>query len=158
MKNQPTYEDANLILRLYELRREEKLREARKWFGGAPRFTSRAQWLEFCPSGTQVNAYFRMVTSYWEMASSFVANNILNRELFFRANNQELLFVWIKVQDIVGEMRVAQKNPLYWSSLEDVAKSFIAWLAENAPGSYEQFTENVTKSGQNAKPPAKSDA
>lgn len=156
MKNQATYEDANLILRLYELRREEKLREARRWMGGAPRFTSRAQWLQFCPSGTQENAYFRMVTTYWDMAASFVANNILNRELFFRGNNMELLFVWIKIQDLLPEIRQTNKNTAYLASLEEVAKSFIAWLGETAPGAFEQFTENVTKSGQNAQPPAKS--
>src|SRR5438132_14360127 len=114
MKTQPTFDDANLILRLYELRREEKLRAARKWFANAPQFTSREQWLQHCKPGSEENAYFRMVTSYWDMAASFVVTGILNSELFYRANNQELLFVWVKVQKIVGEMREASKNAIYW--------------------------------------------
>ncbi|MGZ4808220.1 MAG: hypothetical protein ACXV7D_02725, partial [Thermoanaerobaculia bacterium] len=72
MKNPATYEDASLILRLYDLRREEKLRTARKWFGSVPAFASRDQWLQVCPTGSDENAYYRMVTTYWEMASSFV--------------------------------------------------------------------------------------
>ena len=32
MKTRPTYDDANLILRLYEMRREERMRRARAWF------------------------------------------------------------------------------------------------------------------------------
>lgn len=152
MKTQPTFDDANLILRLYELRREEKLRAARKWFGGAPQFTSRDQWLQHCKPGTEENAYFRMVTSFWDMAAAFVSNGILNRELFYRANNQELLFIWAKVYKIVDEMRLATKNPLYWASLEETAKGYIEYVNENAPGMWEQFEGNIARSGQPAPP------
>src|SRR5438552_11713775 len=91
---QATYEDANLILRLYDLRREEKLRAARKWFGSIAPIESREEFLKRCPAGSDENAYFRMVTTYWEMAAAFVSNGILNRDLFYRSNNMELLFVW----------------------------------------------------------------
>ena len=77
MKDQPTYDDAHLILRLYDLRREEKLRAARKWFASMPALASRDEFLKTCPAGTEENAYFRMVTTYWEMAASFVANGVL---------------------------------------------------------------------------------
>ena len=52
MKTPPTYDDANLIVKLYDLRREPRLREARKWFGGAPQFQSREEWLKLCPTGS----------------------------------------------------------------------------------------------------------
>ena len=145
MKNQATYEDANLILKLYDLRREEMLREARKWMGMMPAFTSREQWLEACPPGSQENAYFRMVTTYWDMASSFVANGILNAELFFRSNNLEMLYVWQKAKGIVAATRTAQKNELYLANLEKVAASFIEFLEQTSPGYYDQFAANIAK-------------
>ncbi|HKO02491.1 MAG TPA: hypothetical protein VJ032_12390 [Thermoanaerobaculia bacterium] len=145
MKNPPTYEDANLILRLYELRREEKLREARKWIGGIAPFTSREQWLGICPPGSETNAYYRMVTTYWDMAAAFVATGVLNRELFFRANNMELLFVWEKVKRMLPEIREVQKNPRVMFNLEEVANGFIEYMNTNTPGYYEVFAGNIAK-------------
>ena len=145
MKNQATYEDANLILKLYDLRREEMLREGRKWMGSMPAFTSREQWLSVCPPGRQENAYFRMVTTYWDMAASFVTNGILNAELFFRSNNLEMLYVWQKASGIVAETRKALKNELYLANMEKVAAGYIEFLAQTSPGYYEQFVANIAK-------------
>lgn len=139
----PTYDDANLILRLYELRREEQMRTARKWMGAQPQYQSREQWLELCPPGSEQNAYFRMVTSYWEMAATFVATGVLHAELFFRANNLEMLFTWEKVRLIVEEIRTAQKNPLYWRNFESVATSFIRYMNDQAPEWYSQHQKNI---------------
>lgn len=144
-KNPPTYEDAKLLLKLYDLRREEKLRAARKWFGAMPRLNSRAEFLEFAPPGTDENANFRMTLTYWDMAATLVATGVLNRELFFRGNNLELLFVWEKVRPMIGELRAVSKNNLYGASLEQVANDYIAWYAEQSPGFYEQLQENVGK-------------
>ena len=148
MKNQPTYDDANLILRLYDLRREPKLREARKWLGSIAPIASREQFLKVCPPGSEENAYYRMVTTYWEMAATFVANGILNRELFYRANNMELLVVWEKVKGVAREMREFNKNPLSLRNMEHVAESFIEYLNENAPGFYETWSANIARSGK----------
>jgi hypothetical protein len=148
MKNPPTYEDANLILKLYDLRREERLRAARKWMAAAPQFASRAEFLQLCAPGTEENASYRMVTTYWEMAASFVATGVLNRELFFRANNLELLLVWEKIRIIVPEMRAAANNPAMARSMEEVANAFIANLNEVAPGYYETFSANMAKMGR----------
>jgi hypothetical protein len=86
-----------------------------------------------------------MVTSYWDMAASFIVTGVLNRELFYRANNTELLFIWEKVRRITPEMREANKNPLYWSHLEQVATDFIAFLGQHAPEFYGQLQANVAK-------------
>src|SRR5262245_60767435 len=104
MKNQATYDDANLILKLYELRREPRLREARKWFGSAPQFQSRDEWLKCCPTGSEENASYRMVVTYWEMVASLVASGVLNAELFY-ASNMEMLFVWEKLGILLHELR-----------------------------------------------------
>jgi len=148
LKNQATYDDANLILRLYELRREEKLRTARKWLGTMPPITSREQFGKLCPPGSEENAYFRMVTGYWEMAAAFVVNGILNRELFYRSNNMELLAVWVKVKGVTMEMREANKNPLTNRNIEEVAAGFIEYLDQHAPGFYETWAANLSRTGQ----------
>jgi hypothetical protein len=145
MKNQPTYDDANLILKLYEMRREPRLREARKFIGGMPALKSREEFLQTCPPGSEENASFRMVTTYWEMAASFVVTGILNKELFFRANNLELVFVWEKVRGAIPEMRQVAKNPTQYRHLEEVAHEFIAWMNENAPEWYETWSANLRK-------------
>ena len=148
MKTTPTYDDANLILRLYDLRREEKLRAARKWVGSMPALTTRDEWLKICPPGSEENAYFRMVTTYWEMAASFVVNGILNRELFYRSNNMELLLVWEKIRRFVPEQRATIKDPLRYKQIEEVAKGFIEYLNENAPGFFDNWAAGLAKPPQ----------
>jgi hypothetical protein len=145
MKPQPTYDDANLILKLYELRREERLRAARKWLAGLATPATVDELLQSYPPGSDENAYFRMVITYWEMAASFVASGILNRELFFRSNNQELLYVWEKVKALVPQYRERSKNPMMYSNLEKVAGWFIEFLDENAPEAYATLSGNIAK-------------
>jgi len=142
---QATYEDANLILRLYDLRREEKLRAARKWFGSIAPIESREEFLKRCPAGSDENAYFRMVTTYWEMAAAFVANGILNGDLFYRSNNMELLFVWEKIKKFVPELRAFNKDPLRYRQIEQVAQGFIEYLNQNAPGFYENWAAGIAR-------------
>src|SRR5436853_2417973 len=142
MKNQPTYDDANLILKLYEMRREPRLREARKFIGGMRALKSREEFLAACPPGSEENASFRMVVTYWDMAASFVVTGILNKELFFRANNLELVFVWEKLRMALPEIREAGKNPTQYRHLEEVAAEFIEYMNENAPGWYDTMGAN----------------
>ena len=138
MKIQATYDDANLILKLYELRREPRLRDARKWFGTAPQFQSREEWLKYAPSGSEENASYRMVVTYWEMVSSLVASGVLNAELFFQAN-LEMLFVWEKIRKILPEVRAAQKNPMLYRNFEQVATGYIEHMKTNSPEWYDGF-------------------
>ena len=107
METPATYEDVNLILKLYDMRREEKLREARKWFGKFHASTM-AEREAMCPPGSEADAFFRMVVTYWEMAASFITSGVLHQELFLQSGN-ELLFVWEKVRDFVPEWRTAAK-------------------------------------------------
>jgi hypothetical protein len=145
MKNPPTYDDANLVLKIYDLRREETMRKARKWFVSQPAFQSREEFLKVCPTGSDENAWFRMVTSYWDMAASFIVTGVLNRELFYRANNFELLHVWERVRRMAPEMRDAVKNPMFWSHLEQVANDFVEFLSQHAPEYYTQMQANIAR-------------
>jgi len=141
MDNQATYDDVNLIIKLYELRRDDRLREARKWFGGL-KVKTLAELQAACPPGSEQDASVRMVTSYWEMAASFITSGVLNQELFQQSGG-ELLFVWTKIQDMVPELRKTFNNPKYLSNLETVAKAMIDNLNRGNPKAYEAFAARV---------------
>jgi hypothetical protein len=138
MANHATYDDANLILHLYELRREEKLRQARDWFAKNFRATTAEETMKAIPMGSPENAYFRMVVSYWEMAASFVTAGVLNQELFFESNG-EILGVWERIRAILPGFRAMTKNPESWKNLEKVGNAYIDHMKSKGPGVYEAF-------------------
>jgi hypothetical protein len=138
MPNPATYDDANLVLRLYERRREEKLRQAREWFAQNFTASSMEEAQKIIPPGSKENAYFRMVVSYWEMAASFVTSGVLNQELFFQSNG-ELLFVWERVRQLVPGFRAFMNNPESWKNLETVGNAYIEYLQRKGPEAYPTF-------------------
>jgi hypothetical protein len=142
MSTQATHEDANLILRLYELRREPKLREARDWFGLNFSPSSFEEWQKQAPPGSKENTYARMVGGYWEMACSLVTAGTINQELFFQSNG-EMLFVWERVRNLVPEMRTMMKNPQIYHNLETVANQYINYLNKQSPEFYPAFQAMV---------------
>jgi hypothetical protein len=142
MSTQATYDDANLILRLYELRREEKLRQAREWFGANFHAASLEDIQRLAPMGSQENAYMRMVVSYWEMAASLVTSGVLNQDLFFQTGG-ELLFVWERMRALAPAFRAMMKNPNAWRNLETVGNSFIKHMEANGPEAYPAFQAMV---------------
>lgn len=142
MDRPPNHDDANLILRLYELRREPRMREARRWFVASFHATSPEELQRIAPPGSEEFASYRMITSYWEMAASFVANGILHPELFFQSN-QELLLVWERIRELVPKGRMIQKNPKSLANLEQVANAFQEWWRERAPDYYPVFQNMV---------------
>jgi len=134
------HEDANLLLRLFELRREEKMRHARDWFSKNMHANTLEELQKLCPPGSPENAYYRMVTSYWDLAASFVTNGILHEGLFIQ-NSRELLFVWTRISDVVPVLRDFYQNPEFAKSLETVAQVMIE--GEKQRGSYEAFVKMV---------------
>jgi hypothetical protein len=141
---QATYDDANLILRLYELRRDETLRKARSWFGPNYNAATLEEMMQKYPFGSQEATYIRMVTSYWDMAASFVTAGVLNKELFFQSS-RELLVVWEKVRGIIPAMREMSKDPEYCGNLETVANSYIKYLEARSPELYPTFQGMLQK-------------
>jgi len=113
-----TYEDAQLVLKLYELRREEKLRAARDWFG--TKFFPQTAEDVIALTGTE-NAYYRMVTTYWDMAASFVVRGILNADLFLDSGG-EMIFVWAKLGEFVPQLRQAL-GPFLLKNVEHIIVS-----------------------------------
>jgi hypothetical protein len=142
MTIKPTYDDANLILRLYEMRRDEKMRTARDWFAQNFHFKTLEEYNRQCPASSSMNAYSRMVMSYWEMVASFITSGVLNQELFF-SNGMEMLFVWERIHDLVPQIRQAHKNPTAYQNLETVSIAFIKWLNERAPEAHTAFAARI---------------
>ncbi len=137
-----TYDDVNLILKLFDLRREEKMRAARSWFVSNFKCKSMAEFAELCAPGSEPNAMMRQVTSYWDMVSSFVTAGVLNQELLFQ-NSRELLVSRIRVEAIVEDIRAAYKGPSYMKNLETVAKSYVEYLDRTSPEAYPAFKSRV---------------
>jgi len=88
----------------------------------------------------------RMVTSYWDMAASFVTSGVLNQELFLQSGG-ELLFVWTKIADLVPEMRKAFNMPKYLTNMETLAKTAIDNMNRANPAAYEAFSKRVKAMG-----------
>jgi hypothetical protein len=138
----PTHEDATLLLQLYEMRREPRMREARQWFTASFRAKTVEDLIKLCPPGSEQNASYRMVTSYWELVASFVASGVLNEELFFQSG-RELLLCWTRIRELAPHVRAQNKNAIEWKNLETVAQAYIQWWNANAPGAYDAFCERI---------------
>jgi hypothetical protein len=124
MPDNPTVADAELILKLYDLRREAEMRKARNW------------WLGFWPEsaddimkiagalGTQENAWMRQVGGYWEMAASFVLRGVLNREMFLEGSfSGEMFLIFGKIEPFLKELREKMNNPNMLGNVEKVIMS-----------------------------------
>jgi len=112
------HEDADLILKLYDLRRETVMREARTWF-----FTFNPEKPEdFLEVMTGPHSgHYRMVVSYWDMAASFVNNGAIDAQMFNDANGEHL-FVYAKIEQFLPALRETSGNPDYMAHLEKLVK------------------------------------
>jgi hypothetical protein len=109
------YESATLIIRLYELRRDPTMREARNWYARSFNPTNVDEVMQ-AVSGPN-SAYFRMVTSYWDMASALVLHDAIDEAMFNDANGEQHV-VFAKVEPFIVEYRARMGNPGYLASLE----------------------------------------
>ena len=112
------HHDAELILKLYDLRREKTMREARSWF------------FQFNPKGKEdfidvltsdKSGLYRMVVSYWDMACSFVNNGAIDAQMFNDANGEHF-FVFAKLEPFLPALREEMGNPNFLAHLEKVVK------------------------------------
>lgn len=112
------YKDADLILKLYDLRRETTMREARNWF-----FMFNPQspkdFMDVLTSDK--SGLYRMVISYWEMAASLVNHGAIDPEMFNDANGEHL-FVYAKLEPFIPALREMMGNPQFLEHLEKVVK------------------------------------
>ena len=141
-KPRPTFDDVNLILRLYEMRTDDRMREARAWFAANFKARTLDEWAALCPPGTESNTSYRMVTSYWEMVASFINTGVLNAEIFY-PSGRELLFAYARVRHILPALREKYMNPTELKNLETAAQGFIEWWEQQAPGAFDAFCKRI---------------
>lgn len=144
MSRAATSEDAKLILQLYEMRREPRLREARRWFRNQPLYRTLDEWRAACPLGSDADDYFRMVTTYWEMVASFLTSGVLHKDLYFQSGT-ELLFCWERLRDILPGLRELNRNPGQYRNLEKIAPEFVEYLDSLGPDVYAAFSKRVRR-------------
>ena len=113
------HHDADLILKLYDLRREQTMREARSWFF---MFNPQSPKDFFDVLTSDKSGYYRMVVSYWDMACSFVSNGAIDEQMFNDANGEHI-FVYAKMEPFLEALRAESGNPEYLSHLEKVVKA-----------------------------------
>ena len=107
-------DEAGLILKLYELRREETMRKARDWYFGQfhPESISDYNAALFGP----YSGFMRMVISYWDMAAALVNNGAISVEMFSDTNGEHI-GVFSKVEPFLTELRT-QWGPSYLLNME----------------------------------------
>ena len=118
-----TATDADICMKLYELRREAEMRKARNFVNF--QFHSRGvnDVLELMQAtGTKENAWARQVFSFWENASSLILNDVVHPDLFF-AWNGEMVFVYAKFQPFLKELREKMEFPTILAGVEKAVNS-----------------------------------
>lgn len=113
-----TAQDAELIIKLYDLRRDETMRKARNFMFMEffPQSADDVKALFANPELAQQNAYFRQATSYWDMVAAMVNHGAIDKDLFFDTNG-EFFAIWAKIGDLVPELR-GFFGPQYMVNLE----------------------------------------
>jgi hypothetical protein len=112
-------QDVIAILKLYELRRDPEMRRARSWYFSEFNPMSAADIVQLTVSGERESAYYRMVSSYWDMAASLVNNGAIDEKLFLEANTEHIV-VFAKIQPFLEEVRAIFKEPSYHAHLEEL--------------------------------------
>jgi len=111
------YESANLILKLYETRREAVMRKARTWFEEF--FPESVEDILDTFKDEQTGAYYRMVVSYWDMAAGFVNHGAIDEDMFNDANGEHFL-VFSKIYPFIDEIREMWNSPRFLINLEEL--------------------------------------
>jgi len=121
MPKKPTTADAQIILQLYDFRREVEMRKARNWFNGAF-WPKNVDDILAVTSNFSLpeNAWFRQVITYWDMATVLVLHGALNEELFFAAS-AEMWFSFAKLYPYLKAYREKSGQTEAWKQIEKLA-------------------------------------
>jgi hypothetical protein len=121
----PTHADAQLLLHLYEMRREPELRRARKWLMSEFKATTWADIKSRYLSNVDEDRWYRMTTSYWEMLASLVNRGALHAELFFDHTGEDIV-TWERIKTLIPDAR-ADIRPNYLWQLEKLVTDHQAY-------------------------------
>jgi hypothetical protein len=131
--------DAEIVLKLYQLRTEAEMRKARAWMTGEFWPTTAEEF--FAVSTNQAHphsAHFRQVITYWEMAAAMVLHGAVSAELFVDCN-AEGFFLLAKFAPIMEDIRA--RNPGFLTKTAELINRFSA-----ASQRYEAILKNVEAS------------
>ena len=140
--SQATYHDAELILKLYDLRREAVMRQAREFFAGFAPASFEELMAVMGNFASKESAYLRQVLTYWETAAALIVHGTLNAELA-QDTLGEMTFVYAKVQPFVKQIRQMMKSPEFLQSMEKVV--------EGTPEARERLTRTQQRIAEFAK-------
>ena len=112
--------DVMAILKLYELRREPEMRAARQWYFSQFSPKTAMDIIALYRGGERASANFRMITSYWDMASAFVLNGGIDEKMFFDSGTEHI-FVYLKIAPFLAEIRQMFHEPDFLLNLETLA-------------------------------------
>jgi hypothetical protein len=132
-ETKPTHEQAQLQLRVYEERREPRLREARDWFAKNYFVNSMEDSMRIAAPGTENGALVMMVFSYWEQTCALLNYGLLHEDLFFETSG-EFFGVWERVRPFIQEGRKMFANPGFLAHLEKTAQRYEQWTEARSPG------------------------
>jgi len=123
MAKKATAQDAQVVMQLYDLRREAEMRKARSWYLGEFWPRSADDFIKVTSAfATQENAWMRQVTGYWDMAASLVLHGAIHEELFLSPGiSGEMFFMFAKAQPFLKEIREKMGNPNVMGNIEKVA-------------------------------------
>jgi len=125
MAKKATPHDAQLIMQLYDLRREAEMRKARNWLTVEFWPQNADEFIKVASSfPSQENAWLRQVGGYWDMAASFVLQGALNEELFLQPGcSGEMFFLLGKIYPFLKEFREKTNSPEAFVNMERLATS-----------------------------------
>ena len=149
MATKPTHEQAQLHLRVYDLRREARLREARDWFQKNYRAQTFEEAMRIAPFGTEQGTFVGMVLGYWEQACALLNYGLLHEDLFFETSG-EFCGVWEALKPAAAEFREKLADPNALANLEKAAQRFETWSDERSPGHIAAMRQFMQQSAQSA--------
>lgn len=131
--------DAQVVMHLYELRREAEMRKARNWFAMFNPQSADDIISVVTAAGTDENRYFRMVTSYWEMAAALVLNGAVDEQLFLDTQG-EMFFIFAKLAPHLQGYREKTQNPEAMMRVDAVMNR-----SDEAKRRLKGFTERIAR-------------
>ena len=133
MKTKNALKQAEMILKLYEIRRETALRASRDYVGGEFMPKSVDDFVSLVKDGGKPSGHILQVYGYWDMVAAFVVHGALDEELIFDTC-QEMYFQFEKIQPYLAGFREKMNLPEFLRSIETVVV-----------GAQERRTRAVTK-------------
>ncbi len=146
MEPKPTYEQAQLQLQIYEMRREARLRQARDWYNQNffPKTLDDA--MRIAAPGSENGTLMMMVLGYWDQACALLNHGLLHEGLFFETTG-EFFAVWERLRPVIKQVRERFVNKDFLSHLEKAATRYEAWMESRSPGHIAAMREFMKQTG-----------